>query len=706
MTLIISGCSSSGGVKTGKVNPKSEKTIGNVKRDGVEITIPKGTFENSVKVSIEQVDDSTITLDDDVTFLNDPIQLFSDGGEHTLGETVTIKMKLPKSMAQDDYLMIMGAYYDEGQWTYILPDFDALEKGYLEFGTPHFSIFAPVKLSKEKALEQYSNTLAVQNVTGKPQTQEDLNLYEEMNQYFSDTLESMGFTDKTAQGVILQKLAEENVVGAIVGDIKNGNVADVAGHAAEHIAKAIIKSSDIKKFKDSLPNAAGGAVSGAVAAAIELYETGDYAAAYKEFVYSASGFVPGMNIAKAVVEATKAGIDMWQDYSIEYAYKGVYLAQTLAPDGSITEDSWVMVFHNMGSGLTSLKQQYRALYAAANGKTLKEIDKDKALKERLDEAVENDIKRNFKNRYTRSTTVEAEQQEIMKILSLFNEYGLLDPDTLLSYPHSMSLTDRLDSLMKIRQSILDLVKDRSVFGNTDKKIEDNLAFAVKMWLLHGKDRAQFYDWMRTQGYLKKPSVVEGGHWERIATHHKTKHFNQELEGNKDWSYKVSGSEGTGTFIITYLGPSQEDDYEPRPKNGENGTITGSVSTPPSRIYAGETVTLKMNVSVSSTKQHFFDWSGDATAWFDQSGIEIGYGTGAAINFLEKKEERDTYRILAWIYAPTNWRSKEYGNKPSVSSTASAVAPKGYTEGDEISLYTQVSTPGLSSRTEYVYIWHE
>lgn len=319
-----------------KVNPASAKTIGNAKKNGVEIVIPAGTFEKTVQVSIDPVDENAVPTDAGASFLSAPVQLTSDGGEHTLGETVAVRMKLPDSINEEDYLTVMGAYYDGAGWEYILPDFEALEKGYLEFGTPHFSIFAPIKLEKEKALERYANTLAVQNITGTPQTRDEQNLYGEVLQYYSDTLDAMGFTDKTAQGVIMQKLAEENVVGAIAADIKNGNIADVTGHAAEHIAKAIMKASDVKKFKDSLPNAAGGAVSGAVAAALELYETGDYAQAYKEFVYAASGFVPGVELGKAAVEATKAGMKMWQNYSIEHAYKAVYLAQSVAPDGSTT----------------------------------------------------------------------------------------------------------------------------------------------------------------------------------------------------------------------------------------------------------------------------------------------------------------------------------------------------------------------------------
>ena len=678
----LTGCSSGDGSASGKVSPKSEKKIGNAKRDGVEIIIPAGTFEKAVNVSIGIADENDIAAGDGASFLFDPVQFSSDGGEHTLRETVTVRFKLPDSISKEDYLTLMGAYYDGESWEYILPDFEALEKGYLEFGTPHFSIFAPAKLEKGKALERYANTLAVQNITGQPQSREEQSLYNEVLQYYSDTLDAMGFTDKTAQGVIMQKLAEENVVGAIAADIKNGNIADVTGHAAEHIAKAIMKSSDVKKFKDSLPNAAGGAVAGAVAAAIELYETGDYGDAYKEFVYAASGFVPGVEIAKAVVEATKTGIEMWQNYSIEHAYKAVYLKQSVAPDGSTTDEVWTMVFYNMGSGLDFLKREYRTAYAAANGKMLKEIDKDKALKERLDQAVENDVKRNFINRYTRNAAIEAERASIQEQLALFDEHGLLDPDCFLGFSHHMSLTDRIDSLMKIRQSILDLAGDRSVFGSSDKKIEDNLTFAVKMWLLHGKDRAKFYDWMREQGYLKKPGEGQDSHFTWVLS---------EVD-------ILTVESGDGTTHTLARGRST---YKVYSKESEDLFEASMTWTEPNSSYsAGETVRLTISANIDTYKWHGsqddiylhqgLNYVGaDIGARFDVPGISHGGVTGSSVDLKDEDGKSRTY-------VGTKYGLIEVG---SISHDVSAAFPKG-SEHDRISLY--VSTTSGTVRYNYVY----
>lgn len=181
----LAGCSSGDGSASGKVKPDSEETIGNVKKNGVELVIPAGTFKKAVNVSIGITGENEIATEDGASYLFSPIELVSDGGEHTLGETVTVKIKLPESVTGDDHLSVMGTYYNGEGWEYILPHAEALQNGYLQFGTPHFSRYAALKLEKEKALDEYAETLAAQNVTG-------LQPSDELADCFTEALDKMG----------------------------------------------------------------------------------------------------------------------------------------------------------------------------------------------------------------------------------------------------------------------------------------------------------------------------------------------------------------------------------------------------------------------------------------------------------------------------------------------------------------------------------
>jgi hypothetical protein len=196
-----------------------------------------------------------------------------------------------------------------------------------------------------------------------------------------------------------------------------------------------------------------------------------------------------------------------------------------------------------------------------------------------------------------------------------------------------------------------------------------------------------------------------GYWECIEVRHQTYDYNEALTDKNYWSNSKSGSAGTGTFSSTYVGPDEKDDYDPRPKNGESAMVQGSVSTPPKYIDGGKTVQLKVDLSISSTKQHFWDFDGDAFVRFDEVDVEMSHRSYGAIDFTAKDSDGEDVKLSVWLYAPTNWRSTEYGNNPKVNVEVSAQAPYGNEEGDKISIYTSVGMGSMSSRTEYVYLWH-
>ncbi len=196
-----------------------------------------------------------------------------------------------------------------------------------------------------------------------------------------------------------------------------------------------------------------------------------------------------------------------------------------------------------------------------------------------------------------------------------------------------------------------------------------------------------------------------GYWECIEVRHQTYDYNEELTDKNYWSNSKSGSAGSGTFTSTYVGPDEKDDYDPRPKNGESAMVDGTVSTPPKYIDGGQTVKLKVDLSISSTKQHFWDFDGDAFVRFDEVDVEMSYRSNGAIDFTAKDPDGEDVKLAVWLYAPTNWRSTELGNNSRVNVEVSAQAPYGSEEGDKISIYTSVGMGSMSSRTEYVYLWH-
>ncbi len=660
------------------------KKVGNAKRDGVEVIM-----QNLEGVSISPADG--ITADEGATLLSDPIILSAENVEGALGESVAVRFKLPKSISEDDYITLMGAYYDGESWEYIFPDLSELKKGYLVFCTPHFSTFAPVQLEKEKAMDKYAEVLAIQNVSGEVPSKEIVDC-------FTETLDRIGFTDKTTQGIIFQKIVKEFKYTEFITNAKNGDIGDISGQGAALIADAILKSVNDREFAKKLSEASGSGVSGAFAAAKTLYEGGSASDAYKEFVYSAMDYFPAARLGKAAVEATKAGVQMWQDYSIERAYKK-YLEQSIKSDGSIAADDWYSVFDDIGSGLDFIKRDYHSAYAANHGKTLKELEADSALCNRLDGLVEEDVKRQFMNRYRQESAIAKEKAFIMEQLNLFDKYELLDRNHLYhGFPDTMSIADRINSLKRIRENIIDLVGgDLSVFGRTDKKIQENLTFAIKLWIGYSKDRTKFLDWMRKMGYLEKLGKPdEGGYWKLVQSFEN----NYETSASDD-NYSNTWSGGGGSFTYNcktkfnhnYTGSTHDN------CKGEFVNNTGTASSPKSRYAGGEQAKITLTLSAATSSNICFHLGANLTSCITAVNKDdpfANYGTDIYMQNVDDENARGDV---------TTYKNDTNTGYIGGSVTSGATMPMGYKDGDKVYILIKFTGGNNIIITAYEYEWH-
>lgn len=674
----------SGGVKyesfSGKINPKNDTTIGKIKKNGTEIVISSGTLKDETSIDVKYLKSSEVAKVVGMDFIVEPLNITLENNEHILSKDAKVKIKLPKNIKEKDYFNVMGAYFDGQKWEYIYPSLDELEKGYLEFETPHFSIFAPVKLSKEEAIDRYAETLATQNVVTKEQEQL---WFEDLADCYSETLDKIGITDETAQGVIIQTVLKENKYGELLVSAKNGEINDFNATAVEILMEGLM----LEENKYLL--------SGAIAGAEKLFD-GDLKGAYKEFVSSGMEYFPTYRGAKAVVKAVEAGIVQWQDYSLESAYK-VYLDNNIGKDGSINHDEWFFVFNNMGSGLDYTKRSYYKTYAMAHEMTVKDIEKDKKLKDRLDTVVEENIKKSFMRKYVNEKKILDEKEKIKDQIELFDEHGLLEPNVYLKYYENMSIVDRLDSLMRIRQNILNIVDgDISVFGSKSKR-EDNLAFAIKMWLGFGKDRGKFYKWMQENGYLAKNKKETEGYWKLSKT------FNNEFETSKssdNYAESWSGGNGHYTYKSTFTGShwytaSNHDDC-----HGEYVENVGTISPPKGKYYGGEKVVLDLSIKANTSTPICLNMG--AEMWAVISSINkddpfVNYGTDT--DFLDVSEENSTG---GGVRTSKNDTNTGYNG---MSRKSGATMPKGSVDGDKVYIVITFGGGNNLIKTAFEYTWH-
>jgi len=706
LTAGLSGCGNTS-YGTTKVSSTKDTTIGNLKKEGLEIVIPAGAFEQEVRVTVEKVADNTEAyINGKDAFLTMPIEIKVEGTESVrLNEPVKISMKLdqkdlPDNATFDQYVI---SYWTGDEWEIIIPDPVQLSEGYLTFETWHFSSYSGKKMTDDEQVKEYARYMAIDDLTIQDA---DASLKESITAVVDDYLDGLGLYDQEARDKILKRVMKSSSMDIAVFITEHGvSTAELGYQISELVAQSTVDVCAENPLVLETVSTALGTV-GDVAEASAALIDGDYNKAAGElaaFGASVLGY-GGVGAVKSLVELSAAAVEQgimgWKEYELECAYKAYYgLAKENAYGYKINAGDWEDLMIQMRGYYNQLVRERKDAYKSISGKD-KLTNEEQAMIERQ---VESDLKKKFEERAKIDSKIDAKQAEYEKPIKAFKDVGLFTR-TEHGFNKDMTIQQRLHSLFRIRKIILDMVDgDMSKFGS-EKNREENLAWAIRMWLGYGKDRGKFYDWMREQGYLEE-IVVGNGYWECIEVRHQTYDYNEELTNKDYWSKSKSGSAGTGTFSETYVGPDEKDDYAPRPKNGESAMVQGSVSTPPKYIDGGKTVQLKVDLSISSTKQHFWDFNGDAFVRFDEVDVEMSHRTYGAIDFTAKDADGEDVKLNIWLYAPTNWRSTEYGNNPNVNVEVSAEAPYGSEDDDKISIYTSVGMGSMSSRTEYVYLWH-
>lgn len=117
-------------------------------------------------------------------------------------------------------------------------------------------------------------------------------------------------------------------------------------------------------------------------------------------------------------------------------------------------------------------------------------------------------------------------------------------DYLLEQKYDMTIEQRLHSLFRIRKIILDMVDGDILRFGSEKNRDENLAWAVRMWLSYGKNRARFYDRMREQVYLEKQKKSGEGYWKLVRSFE-----NDYKTSAADDVYLQSWSGGSGSYIF-------------------------------------------------------------------------------------------------------------------------------------------------------------
>jgi len=697
LTAGLSGCGKSGFGSTLIVGDKGG-VIGDLKKDGWTVSIPAGAFEQDVKVTVDKVADSTEAyINGKAAFLTTPIEIKAEGTESVrLDEPARISMKLdeknlPDNSTFDQYVM---SYWTGDEWEVIIPDPVELSKGYLTFETWHFSSYSGKKMTDDEQVREYARDLAIDDLTNQARNEA---LKEKLTAVVDDYLNGLSIYDQEARNEIISRVWASSSMDIVVFLTENGaSTAELGYKVTDMIVESTVDVCAENPLVLEAVSTALDSVGDAAEASVALYD-GNYRKAASELTALGATVLGygGVGAVKSLVDlgaaAVEQGIMAWKDYEEECAYKVFYgLAKGNAYGYKINAGDWETLITQMGGYYHQIVRERKDEYIRISGKDTLSDDKQRM----IERQVESDLKKKFEERAKIDSKIDAKQAEYEILVKAFKDAGLLTR-TENGFKEDMTVNRRLHSLLTIRKSILNIVGgDISVFGS-EKDREENLAWAIRMWLGYGKDRAKFYDWMREQGYLKKAGEATEGYWKLVRS------FTNKYEtsaSNENYVETWSGGNGSYTYNCKFIGhhwytASTHDDC-----HGEFVNNSGTASSPKDSYLGGEMVTIDLKISAETSPNICF---------------HLGASLGASITPVNHDNPFVSYgtNMVLWEVAENPQKSGVSTNKNDTNTgylggelTVGGEMPSGYANGDKVYILISMGGGNNLVTTAYEYGW--
>jgi hypothetical protein len=330
----LSGCGKSGFGSTTVVTNKETK-IGNLKKDGWSLTIPKNCFYEDVKVNVTKVGSGEAYDAAKDSFLALPIDISIEGMENVrLNEPVKITMKLNKKNLPDveSFDRTVMTYWNGGEWEPIIPDPVRLSEGYLEFETWHFSSYSGKLMNREDQIKLYAHKMAVDAVSNEVK---DPTYMEKINAVCNDYFDGIGLYASEMRERIIDRVLDMNLVPTTRELAAQADMQALAYKCGELLAEATIDVvQENPLVKESLMEGLG--TLGTLTQGAEALHNGDYKTALVEFTDlgvtlfggAAGGAVTAIkSIGDLSKAATEQGIMAWKDYEMECAYKSPFVTE-------------------------------------------------------------------------------------------------------------------------------------------------------------------------------------------------------------------------------------------------------------------------------------------------------------------------------------------------------------------------------------------
>lgn len=467
---------------------------------GSNVVIPTGNGD----VKFEPLSDAEVSAlkAKGYNIVGTPVKVTQNGSEHVeLNDMATVSIKIPDDFPKEQYGELVGVLISDKGSEYIFPDYAALQKGYVQFKTYHFST-AAAERNKQKLEQLFIEGYAVNNYIYDSRKERTSELKSKLNKAVNDVLDD---NDNNLLGDVLKQVIESNdiVKGTMeyveayeegtlgekaVNDISEKLTEEMQTRALAILIGKLKKNPDNKKVMECLEKYMTKENVEKIASNLgEATSSYDMALTYaKDFAKGkmedyASSICPYVKLVEAEVFVIKKLIKFHNDQKIKELYK-LFEKEYLTHGGNVDSglwDTWKSQINNPESkwGMTF-----------------------------------NEIYDLFMKRCKKQQAIDEKKEEMADMIRAWREAGLLedynyyfnccDYETRLSRLHI--LTERFRKEMRIK-----LEGTYSNERDEISEINDKLAAIVRKYIeLYDKNKKDknikaFYEWAIKKGYLTK-----------------------------------------------------------------------------------------------------------------------------------------------------------------------------------------------------------
>ena len=466
---------------------------------GSNVVIPTGNGD----VKFEPLSDAEVSAlkAKGYNIVGTPVKVTQNGSEHVeLNNMATVSIKIPDDFPKEQYGELVGVLISDKGSEYIFPDYAALQDGYVQFKTYHFST-AAAERNKQKLEQLFIEGYAVNSYIDDSRKERASELKSKLNEAVYVVLDD---NDNNLLGDVLKQVIESNdiVKGTMEyveayeeGTLGEKAVNDISQKLTEEMqtkALAILigklkKNPDNKKVMECLEKYMTKENVEKIASNLgEATSSYDMALTYaKDFAIGkmedyAKSICPYVKLVEAEVFVIKKLIKFYNDQRIKELYQK-YEDEFNSHGGYVGPDFWDVY------GAFIKRPEF------SWGMTVEEI------------------KELFERRAKKQQAIDEKKEEMADMIRAWRKAGLLE-----DYNYYFNCCDyetRLSRLYILTERFRKEMRSQVYgFANEQDEIKaknDELALIVRKYIelydknQKGRNIKAFYEWAIKEGYLTK-----------------------------------------------------------------------------------------------------------------------------------------------------------------------------------------------------------